>query len=469
MIELLLAAALASPAPVVVHRPVTTTQPLAQQRFDKALTDLYAFDGPDAAIEFDGAALTDPHLAMAFWGEALADGSDLNDSLTADRFARAQAAIERAKAVEIYATADERELIDAVALRYAGGYGDAARDEAAHETAMRAYVASHPTDDDAAMLLVEALLEGHGMRWNDDGTPATPVGTEMLHITQSVLARDPQQLMANHLCIHLYDTAPDRSFAVACAQRLDAMTFGAGDEHLAHMPAHLWVEIGDGEAALASSARAWALHPTHYATHDAYVALEAALIAGDRAAAHVWAQRLTFPVPVHYDAVIDARTGDWQDVALLKPPQAEWPLVDGLAAVRAGDLKEAGKDEGALQRIHQTVNAAILDARIEEARGDIADAVALLAPIAHAQRAAAEEPPLFPPDEALAALYYRAGRFADARHAFGAILAERPDNPRALFGMWQTLLALNDADAAVQDATAFRRYWAGGTLTMDDF
>jgi len=469
MIGLLLAAALASPMPVTAHRPVTTTQPLAQQRFDKALTDLYAFDGPDAAIEFDGAALTDPHLAIAFWGEALAYGSDLNDPLTPARFARAQAAIERGEALEAYASDDERELIDAVAQRYAGPYAKAAQDEAAYETAMRTFVAQHSDDNDATMLLVEALFEAHGMHWNDDGTPSNAIGAEMLSLTKGTLARDPDNLMANHLCIHLYDTAPDHSFAVGCAQRLDSMNFGPGDEHLAHMPAHVWVEIGDGEAALASSERAWALHPTHYASHDAYVALEGALIAGDRAAALTWAARLAPLGPFYEDAVIDARTGDWQNLGQLKPPQDQWALVDGLAAVRNGNLGAARKDDATLRRIHETNNAVLLGARIDEAEGDTAAAIALLMPIVHSLREAAEEPPLFPPDEALGALYYRAGRFADARRTFSEILAERPDDPRALFGMWQTLLALNDTADAAQYASAFRQYWAGGVLTMSDF
>jgi len=469
LIGLLLAASLASPVPVTVHRPVTTTQPLAQQRFDKALTDLYAFDGPDAAIEFDGAALSDPHLAVAFWGEALAYGSDLNDPLTPGRFARAHAAIKRGKALEAYASDDERELIDAVALRYAGTYADATQDEAAYEAAMRTYVAQHPDDNVGTMLLVEALFEAHGMHWNDDGTPSNAVGAEMLSLMKGTLARDPEDLMANHLCIHLYDTAPDRSFAVGCAQRLDAMTFGPGDEHLAHMPAHVWVEIGDGEAALASSERAWALHPTHYASHDAYVALEGALIAGDRAAALTWAARLAPLGPFYEDAVIDARTGDWQDLAQLKPPQDQWALVDGLAAIRTGNLVKARKDEAALRRGHATISATLLGARIDEAQGDAAAAIALLIPIAHSQREAAEEPPLFPPDEALGALYYRTGHFTDAQKTFGAILAERPDDPRALFGMWQTLLALDYSADAAHYASAFRQYWAGGVLTMSDF
>jgi hypothetical protein len=469
MIGLLLAATLASSAPVTAHRLVATTQPLAQQRFDTALTELYAYDGPDAATDFAGAALTDPHLAIALWGKALAEGSDLNDALTQDRFARAHADAQQAKDLETYASPDERQLIDAVALRYAGAFGDAAKDDAAYEAAMRVYVAQHAADNDAAMLLVEAELEAHAMRWNDDGTPSNTTGAEMLRLVQSTLARDPGHLMANHLCIHVYDTAPDRSFAVGCAQRLDAMTFAPGDEHLAHMPAHIWVEIGDGKAALASSERAWALHPTHYASHDAYIALEAALIAGDRSAAQEWSSRLALLGPFHEGAVIDARTSNWQDVAQLKPPQNEFPLVAGLAALRTANVDAAKTDLRALQRSRDRNDAALLGAHIDEAQGDTATAIGLLLPIARSLRSAEEELPFFPPDEALGALYYRTTRFADARQTFSAILAERPDDPRALFGMWQTLLALNDSEDASTYEAAFRQYWAGGVLTMSDF
>jgi tetratricopeptide (TPR) repeat protein len=423
----------------IAHYGITTTQPLAQQRFDTALTDLYAFDGADAAIEFDGAAITDPQLAIAFWGKALAEGSDLNHALTEERFARAQTDIARAAALETYASPSERALIDAVALRYAGKYSAAARDEAAYETAMRSYVAAHPTDDDAATLLVEALIESHGMTWTDGGSPANAVSGEILNIVHDVLARDPTHLFANHLCIHVYDTAPDRTFAIACAQRLDAMTFGPGEEHLAHMPAHLWIEIGDGEKALASSARAWALQPTEYASHDAFVALLAALIAGDRAAALQWSARLAALGPYHEEAVIDGRTGAWNDAA------------------------------PALTFAPKSSDAAVLEARRDEEHGNTAGAIALLLPLEHSVRLAGEMVPFFPPDEALGAIYYRAGRFADAAQTFSTILATRPDDPRALFGMWQTSLALNDATNPARYAALFPQYWAGGTLTMNDF
>jgi tetratricopeptide (TPR) repeat protein len=465
-----LAAVLATPAPVMAHYRVTTTQALAQRRFDTALTEMYAFDGPDAAFDFGSAALTDPHLAMAFWGKALAEGSDLNNALTQERFAQAHDDIAKAVALENYASADERELIDAVAQRYAGEYTDAVRDENTYETAMRAYVAQHPGDDDAAMLFVEALLESHGMHWNDDATPDGDVSAEMLRLVQSTLARHPEQLMANHLCIHLYDTAPNRTFAVACAQRMDAMTFSPGDEHLAHMPAHTWIEIGDGERALASSERAWALQPTYYAEHDAYIAFDAALVAGDRAAALKWATRLSSLSPYfHLQGVIDARTGDWSEIATLKQPQDEFPLIDGLASIRSRNLARARDDERALQHGHVPTDAALLQARLDEAAGDVNSAVALLQPLARSGRTLAENLPFFPAGEALGALYYRAGLYPDARATFAAILTERPDDPRALFGMWQTSLALHDSATAQRSAVAFHRYWAGAPLTMNDF
>jgi tetratricopeptide (TPR) repeat protein len=465
-----LAAVLANAEPVMAHRTVSTTQPLAQQRFDTGLTEMYAFDGPDAAVDFDGAALTDPHLAMAFWGKALAEGSDLNNALSADRFARAQDDAQKAVALESYASADERELIAAAAQRYAGSYADAAHDEDAYESMMRTYVTNHPEDGDAAMLLVEALLESHGMHWTDSGVPDGDVSSEILVLVRRTLARQPENLMANHLCIHVYDTAPIRTFAVQCAQRLDAMTFGPGEEHLAHMPAHLWIEIGDGERALASSERAWALHPTYYALHDADVAFRAALVAGDRSAALKWAERLASVSPYfHLQAVIDARTGDWGDIPALKVPQDRFQLVDGLAAVRSGDISRARNDERALQHLHLPSDAALLQARLDESAGNVNGAVALLRPLARSQRDAAEVMPYFPADEALGALCYRTGRYADAHAAFAAILTVRPDDPRALFGIWQTSLALHDTASAQRYSEAFHRYWAGAPLSMTDF
>lgn len=422
---LLIAASLAA-TPVSAHYSVSTAVPLAQTRFDTALTELYAYAGPSSAIDFDAAALSDPHLAIAFWGKALADGSDLNNALTEERFAQAQADAAKAQALETYASPDERLLIDAVAKRYAGTFADRQNDELAYEAAMESYLSSHPGDDDATMLLVEAMLERKGMHWNDNGAPLDDTSAELLQRTQAVLARSPQHLMANHLCIHLYDNAPDRTPAIACAQRFDALTFAAEDEHLAHMPAHLWLEIGDGRKADASSERAWQLHPDRYAQHDAYVGMLAAVYSGDQQRLAVWQAR--------YKAFAD--------------PAALFTLSSTRSDI-----------------------AAIRAAQGDESDGKLDDAVRQLQTAIAYQRAhfTSEFLPVFPADERLGALYYRAGRYDDAQAAFSDALRHRPDDPRLLFGMSQTLTQLGRADDAAQYAARFQSGWAGGPLSMNDF
>lgn len=422
---LLLAATIAA-TPVTAHRAVNTTVPLAQTRFDTALTELYAYAGPASAIDFDAAALSDPHLAIAFWGKALAEGSDLNNGLTEERFTRAKADALKAQALEAYATPDERALIDAVIKRYAGEFSDRLSDETSYEAAMQAFIATHPDDDDVTMLLVEAIMERTGMHWNEDGTPQGDTSTQILKLTQTVLARTPQQLMANHLCIHIYDNSPDRTPAIDCAQRLDAMTFAPNDEHLAHMPAHTWIELGDGRKADASSERAWQLHPDYYAQHDIYVGMLAAVYSGDAQRLAVWEQRYK---PFADPAPIFSLASTRPDIAAIAAAQRD---------ESAGRIDAAAKQlQSAIRYQRDTFTSEFL--------------------------------PVFPADERLGALYYRAGRFDDASAAFADALRRRPSDPRLLYGMAQTLTKLGRSDEAATYNAKFQSGWAGGPLTMADF
>jgi hypothetical protein len=390
----------------------------AQTFFNQGLTDLYAYAAPQAAQAFVDAERADPQAVLAYWGEALARGSDLNNGITLARFTAAHDAIEKAKPYLAGASPQDQALANAVLQRYAGTYGDRDRDEAAYRSAMEEYLVQYPQDDDAAMLVVEDLMERRGMTWAADGTPGDVYSSEILRLTQTVLARNPQHLFANHLCIHVYDNAPDRTYAITCAKRLDAMTLVPPEEHLAHMPAHTWIELGDGKAALHSSERAWSLGPTVYAEHDAYVGLSAAMMCGDGEAIETWRERL--------------------------------------GAVEGNVVNLSAPDY-------------IVKARALEAQGKIDDALALLEAKAQAQSATTELVPFYPADEAAGAVLLRAGRYAAARDAFAAILAHHPDRPRALFGMSVALAALGQTQAARQTRKQFENYWAGGSLSITDF
>lgn len=65
-----------------VHHPVSTTKAQAQRFFDRGLAFTYAFNHYEAVRSFKRAAIIDPNLAMAYWGIALALGSNYN--VTAD-------------------------------------------------------------------------------------------------------------------------------------------------------------------------------------------------------------------------------------------------------------------------------------------------------------------------------------------------------------------------------------------------
>ena len=61
-----------------LHLAVTTPVPRAQRFFDQGLRLLYAFNHPESLRAFREAARLDPGLAMAYWGQAMALGPNLN-------------------------------------------------------------------------------------------------------------------------------------------------------------------------------------------------------------------------------------------------------------------------------------------------------------------------------------------------------------------------------------------------------
>jgi hypothetical protein len=81
-----------------LHVSVSTASPRAQRFFDQGVRLLYAFNHAEAIRAFREAARLDPALAMAYWGQALALGPNLNAPMTRDNRRAAYAAIQAARA-----------------------------------------------------------------------------------------------------------------------------------------------------------------------------------------------------------------------------------------------------------------------------------------------------------------------------------------------------------------------------------
>lgn len=452
----------------VVHHPVATTDTQAQAAFDRGLTLLYAYNGEASRDAFQSALRRDPHLAMAAWGEALADGTDLNTPLTQAHFAAAHDAALRAQQFALYAKPEERLYIDAVVERYGGTYEQHDAGEAKYRTAMAQLVSAYPLDDDAATLYAEALLEHSGVEQPDPGA---------MTLISRVLARDPNHLFANHLCMHAQDYAQDRTAALACADRMSRWVFDPAEEHLAHMPAHTYMEVGAYAKALAASEAAWRLREEwnaqsnppftlKYGPHDAYTGWTAALMLGNLPVAEAWAARVGREYEGSDLWATWARFGEWQRIKSSNATNEFYaPLARGLTDVHLGVVDDARK----MLALYGNTDADyrwLLAAAIDEHDGRLSAAVDdLQRAIAYQQREdGAEQLPVFPAGESLGALYYRHNQYPQAQDAFRAVLARYPNDPRALYGLALTQRALGQAVSSQQTLKTFTAIWNETTL-----
>lgn len=465
-----------------VHLPVSTETAGAQAAIDRGLFLYYAYNGDDAARAFGRAAALDPHLAMAYWGIALANGPDLNTAMTAARFERAAHATRQAQKLESGLTTPEQSFIDITARRYHGSFADWNRDEVAYRDALVEF-ARNLRDENAQLLAAEALLEDGGLAWQN-GSLASDLSNKALGIVNDVLRSDPPNPMANHLCIHLYDLAPDRTPALSCAQRLDAAAFSAQAEHLAHMPAHYWIEVGDYNAALRSSERAFALlmqlnadpqasqHAGRYTQHDVAVGYSAAMMLGNYAAAQRWAQRMESASDSSFAALTALRFGRYADAYAAQGSQYGGQSARGLAAIQLGRLKEAHSIAARLHRTDgkQSYLQQLFFARLAEADGNVAEAQRWIDRARSSQQSdfSGELIPLFPADEFLGSLELRRRDDAAAVAAFTQTLAAYPNDPRALFGLAKALESDGQHAKAATMQARFAREWKGADTNVND-
>jgi tetratricopeptide (TPR) repeat protein len=463
-----------------VHFPASTNDLQAQATIDRGLFLYYAYNGDGAARSFAEAASREPGLAAAFWGIALAAGPDLNTPITAAQFDVAQRASRHA--VELSAGASERErgFVAIMARRYVGTFKDWSTDDGAYRQAMTAFAQSSH-DENARLLAAEALLEHGGLSWQN-GRLSSDESRTALELDAAALRDDPSNVMANHLCIHLYDLAPDRLPALPCARRLDAAAFPAQAEHLAHMPAHYWIETGNYRAALASSERAYVLllqlegtnedaeHVDHYLKHDVAVGYSAAMMLGNYPTAQLWSARMGVAYDTSFDALTALRFGRYFQ-AFAAPDSAYGnPAVQGFAALHLGRTKEAGSIATRLGKPPERgYLPQLFLAREAEANGRFAEARTWIAHAARNQQAdfSGELIPLLPAQEALGFLELRRGDSSEAIAAFTQTLALYPNDPRALYGLASALAADGQNAAATVTRKRFTREWEGTDTILD--
>jgi tetratricopeptide (TPR) repeat protein len=503
-----------------VHHPVSTANPGAQKYFDQGLAYIYAFNHAEAVRSFKYAAELDPKLAMAYWGQALALGPNINaPEIDAQAAKAAYDAGQRALALSANASPAERGYINAIAKRYAPNpQADWRKLAFDYKTAMGELCKHNPDDLDAATLYAESAMDLHPWQlYSKDGKPEE--GTdEIVKVLEFVLARNAKHVGANHYYIHATEASNAPQRALPCAQRLPILAPAAG--HLVHMPAHVYFRTGDYAAAIAANEQAakvdenyisccgpkGGIYPAMYYSHNLHFLAVAAAMAGRSKEADEAAAKLA----AHLDPVIDqmpmfeamgaipiliaARQAEWGQVLKWPEPKAgrhatlaAWHFARGLAHAAMKDvgpaLTEHDQFTAEVKDLSMGNNSAgkvlaiadhLLSGRVFAARGDAEGAKRELEMAVKAQDDLDYgEPPAFPwpVREALGAQLLRAGDAAGAEKAFRDDLVRTPNNPRSLFGLIECLKARGRHFEAGEVQKQFEARWQGADmkLRIEDF
>jgi tetratricopeptide (TPR) repeat protein len=501
-----------------VHHAVNTTSPEGQRAFDQGLALDYGFNHGQAIRCFRRAAQLDPKMSMAYWGVALASGSNYNMPVDVDGEKQAYDAIQKALQLSEGGPASERAYIDALSKRYTNNPApDYAALEVSYNSAMRQLHQRYPDDLDAATLFAESGMNLHPWRlWNQDGTPA-PGTQEIVSVLESVLKRDPNHLGANHYYIHAVEASPHPELGTPAAQRLAGLAPSSG--HLVHMPAHIYIRTGDhedGVTANADAARAdeayfakahpQGIYPLMYYTHnlhflaveDAFLGRYAdALAAAHRTQSNVGPHVQEMPMLDFFNTLpmlVEVRFHRWQEILALPKPdglvitQGTWHFARALAYAGTGKIAEAKAEQAELQKLspgmakvvsnptgpHNAETTPLIMRHWVAARIAMAQHQSEAA-IAELRRAVAmedtldyNEPPdwLFPMREPLGGALLQAGKAAEAEKVFREDLQHNPQNPRSILGLAESLKAQGKtADAAIA-RQKFDAAWKGADTKL---
>src|SRR5688572_10609608 len=101
-----------------IDHPVSTNNAEAQKFFNQGLAYVYGFNHYEAVRSFKQAAQLDPQLAMAYWGVALAMGSNYNVPADGPALLEAYSNLQKAITLAPKASEQDRAYINALAKRY---------------------------------------------------------------------------------------------------------------------------------------------------------------------------------------------------------------------------------------------------------------------------------------------------------------------------------------------------------------
>jgi tetratricopeptide (TPR) repeat protein len=355
--------------------------------------------------------------------------------------------------------------------------------------------------------------------WSLDGRPAEDTD-EIVAVLESVLRRDPAHIGANHYYIHAVEASPHPERAIPSATRLETLVPSAG--HLVHMPAHIYMRVGDYSASarstehgaeidsayLRESGTTGSMYDMMYYCHNLHFLAAASSMAGNFSHAKKAAGELVqhaspmihhMPIAETYlptSIFVLVRFHRWDEILKLPPPDATlsmttafWHFARGSAFTAQGKTELAETERKILESARKETTADmefsfygnkaqtflelaanILDARIAAARGENEWA------IKHWEKAVEiedglyyGEPPewFYPVRESLGAALLLNGHADRAEAVFRADLEQYPRNPRSLFGLLRSLEAQKKSAGVEELRRELEAAWKNADLTLE--
>jgi tetratricopeptide (TPR) repeat protein len=451
---------------------------------------------------------------MCWWGEAMANGPNINAAMDSEQNRAALAALEKARALSVDISVQERALIAAQARRYAPETeGDRSELDAAYADAMLALAQQFPENDDLTILAAEAAMNTSPWNyWDEDGAPRPRIG-EAVALVERVMARNGAHPQASHLYIHLMES-PRPNLAEAAADRL-AQTGPPGLGHLVHMPAHIYHRLGryaDSVRVNIAAARADEMYVAAigddgayrfgYYPHNVHFLLTSAQMLGDMGTVIHESERLTRILDVNtakalpwvqaihaapYFAAVQYQT----PAAILSLTRApsELPYVEGIrhyaraiAYAHTGNKSAFERELGSLDALSKQpeivgmanvglpaqdllqLAGLMAKGRAAHLTGDYQSAIGFYTSATEIESKLPYNEPAFwyqPVAQSLGASLFEAGRLQEARTSFRKALVQAPNNGWALYGLAATERKMGNALEAKAADAALERNWIG--------
>lgn len=510
-------------------RKISTKNPQAQAFFDQGLRLAWGFYFPESIASYQEAARMDPDHPMPFWGMAHAMGPNPNSRyarMPDDPKGEGLKAINKALDRIDRATPLEAKLIRALHVLYdQQTIPDQDDRDQAYLTAMRSLNQEYQDDPDIAALYAASYMSIRRWDyWDSEGNPKAetmPVAEALEHI----IAQDLSHPGVFHLHIHLIEASLEPERALVSADALEATVPIVG--HVVHMPAHIYVRVGQYGKAVDNNVRSqavdqqfadlWGDHPlpnigTYPLSHRIHAghALDfiryAATMQGNYKTASEAAWRMANRITG--DAVIvrggQKRVsapwlvlkifGKWDELLALTPAHQGTPYLDGIWSYALGSAHLAkGNMDAALQelaklktiaeapnadeyRVGATPASAVLqlaafglEGEVLMAQDDLSGAIeAFRAGVAIENQNNYTEPPDWaqPMRHYLGAALLKAGQPEAAEAVYRRDLRWNQNNGWSLFGLHQALAAQNKQSEASQVFNQWQEAWAEADVTL---